>query len=379
MIDPHGSDINDVLSLIPKERVEDVIYFDPANTSRPMGLNMLEYDTRYPEQKTFVVNEMLSIFDKLFDMKVAGGPMFEQYFRNSVLLTIEDPSSGSTLLEVSKVLSNKAFRDYKLSKCRNPIVIQFWREIAEKAGGEASLQNIVPYITSKFDNFLSNEIMRPIIAQEKSSINLRDLMDNKKILLVNLAKGRLGDINSYLIGLILVGKILMAALSRADSPGVDLPPFYLYIDEFQNITTPSIAVILSEARKYKLSLAIAHQFIGQLDQKIKDAVFGNVGSIACFRVGPEDADFMAKQFAPVFSAQEIINLENRRAHVRLLVRGVPMRPFTIETLPPEKGNPTLAHHVKSLSAMLYGRPREEIEREIFDKYQKKATESPPVF
>src|SRR3989338_1137551 len=221
MIDPHGADVQDILASIPKERFEDLIYFDPSYTERPMALNMLEYDRRFPEQKTFVVNEMLSIFNKLFDMKTAGGPMFEQYFRNSVLLTIEDPESGNTLLDVSRVLSNKEFRELKLSRCNNPIVTQFWREVADKAGGEASLANIVPYIVSKFDNFLANDIMRPIIAQEKSSFNFREVMDSKKILLVNLAKGRLGDINANLIGLILVGKILMVALSRVDSYGKD--------------------------------------------------------------------------------------------------------------------------------------------------------------
>jgi len=196
-------------------------------------------------------------------------------------------------------MSNKAFRDLKISKCKNPIIVQFWREIAEKAGGEASLANVVPYITSKFDVFLANEIMRPIIAQEKSSFNMREIMDGRKILLVNLSKGRLGDINSHLIGLILVGKILMAALSRVDSFGkgaASMPDFYLYLDEFQNITTDSIATILSEARKYRLALSVAHQFIGQLDEKIKNAVFGNVGSMAVFRVGTEDAEFLEKQF-----------------------------------------------------------------------------------
>ncbi|MEI6479025.1 MAG: DUF87 domain-containing protein, partial [bacterium] len=274
MIDPHGNDIQDILSIIPPERVNDVIYFDPGYAQRPMALNMLEYDVNFPEQKTFVVNEMLSIFNKLFDMKVAGGPMFEQYFRNAVLLVMEDPETGNTLFDVSRVLSDKSFREMKLSKCNNPIVIQFWREIAAKAGGEASLQNIVPYITSKFDVFLSNDIMRPIISQERSVLNFREIMDNKKILLVNLSKGRLGDINANLIGLIIVGKLLMAALSRADSFGKEFPPFYLYIDEFQNITTDSISQILSEARKYQLSLTVAHQFIAQLEDSIKDSVFG---------------------------------------------------------------------------------------------------------
>jgi hypothetical protein len=370
MIDPHGSDIQEVLANVPAERYEDVIYFDPSYTERPMALNMLEYDRRYPEQKIFVVNEMLSIFDKLFDLKQTGGPIFEQYFRNSVLLTLEDPDSGSTLLDVSRVLANKVYRDYKLSKCANPIVIQFWREVAEKAGGEAALQNVVPYVTSKFDNFLANDIMRPIIAQEKSSFNFREVMDGKKILLVNLAKGRLGELNSHLLGLILVGKILMAALSRVDSTAAPLAPFYLYIDEFQNVTTDSISVILSEARKYKLGLNIAHQFIGQLTDKIKGAVFGNVGTIASFRVGPEDAEFLEKQFAPVFTARDIVNLNNRNAYIRLLARGKPVRPFNMETLPPPSGSLGNIEKLKQLSYLKYGRDRQSVEAEILERYKK---------
>ncbi|MEK9131436.1 MAG: type IV secretory system conjugative DNA transfer family protein [Patescibacteria group bacterium] len=370
-IDPHGSDIQDLLSVVPPERFGDVIYFDPAYTARPVALNMLEYDARFPEQKTFVVNEMLSIFNKLFDMKTAGGPMFEQYFRNAVMLVIEDPESGSTLLDVSRVLAVKSFRDMKLARCKNPIVVQFWKEIAEKAGGESSLANIVPYITSKFDVFLSNEIMRPVIAQETSSFNFRQIMDEKKILLVNLSKGRLGDINANLIGLILVGKILMAALSRADSFGKDLPPFYLYIDEFQNITTDSIATILSEARKYKLSLTIAHQFIAQLEDKIKDAVFGNVGSLAVFRVGAEDAEYLEKQFVPTFTAQDIMNIDNRNAYVKLLVSGRTVTPFNVEMFPPPKGNPAIIEKMKELSYLTHGRDRAEVEAAIMKKYEKK--------
>lgn len=411
MIDPHGADIQDILASIPKERYEDLVYFDPSYTLRPMALNMLEYDQRFPEQKTFVVNEMLSIFNKLFDMKTAGGPMFEQYFRNAVLLTIEDQESGNTLLDVSRVLANKEFREMKLSRCANPIVTQFWREVADKAGGEAALANIVPYITSKFDNFLANDIMRPIIAQEKSSFNFREIMDNKKILLVNLAKGRLGDINANLIGLILVGKILMAALSRVDvlyrsaevavvptasgtnadiaisrgvntagakttsaserpTSGIGLPPFYLYIDEFQNITTDSIATILSEARKYKLSLHMAHQFINQLEDDIKDAVFGNVGSLAIFRVGSEDAEFLAKQLEPVFTEHDIVNLDNRNAYLKLLVQGRPVKPFNIETLAPPVGNTANIEKLKELSYLKFGRDRVEVEQEIMRKYQK---------
>ncbi len=369
MIDPHGVDIIDVLSAVPKERYDDIIYFDPSYTLRPMGLNMLEYDTRYPEQKTFVVNELLSIFNKLFDMKVAGGPAFEQYFRNSALLVMEHPESGNTLLEISRVMADKKFRDLKLSYCKNPLITQFWQN-AEKTTGEASLANYIPYITNKFDGFLSNDIMRPVVLQEHSSFNFRQVMDEKKILLVNLAKGRLGDINSHLIGLILVGKILMAALSRVDAIGKDNPDFYLYIDEFQNVTTDSIASILAEARKYKLSLNIAHQYIAQLEDKIKDAVFGNVGSIAAFRVGPEDAEYLQKQFEPTFMSNDIMNLDNRNAYVKLLVNGRPAKPFNIETLPPPKGAPAeVVEQLKSLSYLKYGKDKREIEEDINKKYE----------
>jgi hypothetical protein len=370
MIDPHGSDIQEVLSYIPPERYEDVIYFDPGYTERPMGLNMLEYDRRFPEQKTFVVNEMLSIFNKLFDMKTAGGPMFEQYFRNAVMLVIEDPDTGCTLLDVSRVLADKTYRQLKLANCKNPIVVQFWKEIAEKAGGEASLANIVPYITSKFDVFLSNEIMRPIVAQEKSAFNFREIMDNKKILLVNLAKGRLGDINSNLIGLIIVGKILMASLSRVDSFGADLPPFYLYIDEFQNVTTDSISTILSEARKYKLSLTVANQFIAQLEEKIRDSVFGNVGSIVSFRVSSEDAEYLEKQFAPVFTAKDLMNVDMHNSYVKLLSNGRPVAPFSMFTNLPPRGTKILLDKIKELSYLKYGKERSLVEMEIMEKYKK---------
>ena len=373
-IDPHGSDINSILANIPRERYDDVIYFDPASIDRPMALNMLEYDVRAPEQKTFVINEMFSIFQKLYGgVPESMGPIFEQYFRNATGLVVEDPESGCTLLDVSRVMSNKAFRDLKISKCKNPVIVQFWKEIAEKAGGEASLANVVPYITSKFDVFLANEIMRPIIAQEKSSFNFRDIMDNKKILLVNLSKGRLGDINSHLIGLILVGKILMAALSRVDAFGKGpdaMPDFFLYLDEFQNITTDSIAVILSEARKYRLSLNMAHQFIGQLEDKIKDAVFGNVGSMAVYRVGTEDAEFLVKQFEPTFTVKDLVNLNNFNSYVKLLSNGRPTKPFSMRHINPENGNLELVPKLKELSSLMFGRPRAEVEAEIMQKYKK---------
>ncbi|KKS24372.1 MAG: hypothetical protein UU82_C0007G0043 [Candidatus Nomurabacteria bacterium GW2011_GWC2_41_8] len=367
-IDPHGTDIQTILSRIPKERIDDVIYFDPAYTSRPMGLNMLEYDTKYPEQKTFVVNEMMGIFNKLFDMKIGGGAMFEQYFRNSAFLVMEDPESGSTLLEITRVLADKEFRDLKLSRCKNPIIKQFWVS-AEQTTGDQSLANFVPYISSKFDNFISNDIMRPVVLQQNSVFNFRKIMDEKKILLVNLSKGRLGDINANLIGLVLVGKIQMAALSRVDMFGKPMNDFYLYIDEFQNVTTDSIASILSEARKYRLSLNIAHQYITQLEENIKNAVFGNVGSMAVFRVGTEDATFLEQKFKPQFTAQDITKLDNYNAYISMLVRGQPTKPFNLHTLPPEKGNPDIVDSLKELSYVKYGRDRAEVEAEIMARYK----------
>ncbi len=367
-IDPHGSDLQDILSRIPASRVEDVIYFNPGDTARPMGLNMLEYDPMYPEQKTFIVNELLGIFNKLFDMKTAGGPMFEQYFRNSVMLVMEDPASGNNLLDVARVLSDTEFRKMKLSRCQNPLVVSFWRDVAEKAGGEASLQNMVPYITSKFDNFMSNEIMRPIISQEKSAFNFRQIMDEGKILLINLSKGRLGDLNSSLLGLIIVGKILMASFSRADVEESSRKDFYLYIDEFQNVTTDSIATILSEARKYRLNLTIAHQFIGQLEDAIKRAVFGNVGSMAAFRVGSEDAEFLEKQFEPVFNSYDLINIDNYNAYLKILIGGQTSRPFSVKTSPFAKGDAAFLEKISELSSMKYGRPRAEIEGELRQRY-----------
>jgi type IV secretory pathway TraG/TraD family ATPase VirD4 len=369
-IDPHGSDLEEIISRIPQNRVEDVVYFNPGDIENPMGLNMLEYDIEHPEQKTFIVNELLGIFNKLFDMKTAGGPMFEQYFRNATLLVMEDPESGNTLFEVSRVLTDKTFRDYKLSKTTNPIVTAFWRDVAEKAGGEGALQNMVPYITSKFDTFLSNDIMRPVISQQKSAFNFRDIMDKQKILLVNLSKGRLGDINSNLLGLIIVGKLLMASLSRVDILEEERKDFFLYIDEFQNVTTDSIATILSEARKYRLGLIIAHQFIGQVEENIKKAVFGNVGSMAVFRTGAEDAEFLAKYFEPVFEASDIANMDNYIAFLKMLVDGHVTRPFNIQAFKFEKGNIGVADEIKKLSAIKYGRPRAEVEAEIAKKYEK---------
>lgn len=366
-IDPHGDAIEDILTAIPRARAEDVIVFDPADTERPFGLNMLEYDPKHPEQKTFVINEMIGIFDQLYDLKQTGGPMFEQYMRNAMLLIMEDPESGSTLMEISKVLADPDFRKYKLSKCTNPIVVDFWTKEAEKAGGEASLANMVPYITSKLTTFISNDMMRPIIAQQKSTLDFREIMDNGKILLINLSKGKIGEINARLLGMVIVGKILMAALSRTDIAEAERRDFYLYLDEFQNVTTNSIAQILSEARKYHLVLLLAHQFIGQLKEEISKAVFGNVGSLFSFRVGPEDAEFLEKQFAPIFTANDLVNIDNYQCLSRLLLNNELTKPFNMHPMSLSHGDPELAYYLKQLSRLRHGRDVKIVNREIMER------------
>jgi hypothetical protein len=368
-IDPHGSDILDILAAVPPERYKDVIYFDPADLSRPFSLNFLEYNISRPEQKTFIVNELLMIFRRLYgDVPESMGPAFEQYFRNATQLVMEDPASGSTILDIARVLSNSEFRREKLAKSMNPIVNQFWNDIASKAGGDASLENIVPYITNKFDDFTANDFIRPIVGQQESSFKFREVMDTKKILLINLSKGRLGEKNANLLGLIIVGKLFMAALSRADNPRAPYPPFYLYIDEFQNVTTDSIPGILSEARKYKLALTVAHQFLKQIEEKTRDAVFGNVGNMAVFRVGEEDAEFFAKQFAPVFEALDFVNIETRNAYAKILAAGIPQKPFDMRTPDLPALNHAQVEDLVHLSSLTYGRDRATVENMIRERY-----------
>ncbi|MDD5431019.1 MAG: type IV secretion system DNA-binding domain-containing protein [Candidatus Pacebacteria bacterium] len=360
VIDPHGDLINSVLETVPEERANDVIIFDPSDLTKPLGLNMLEYDFSKPEEKTFIVNEMQSIFNKLFTQETMG-PMFEQYMRNALLLLMEDAQNEpATLAEVPKIFTDSEYRAAKLARCQNPVVKDFWEREAVMVGGEASLQNITPYITSKFNNFIANDYVRPIISQAQSSFKFREVMDSGKILLINLSKGRIGDINANLLGMIIVGKLLMAALSRVDIPQEKRSDFNLYIDEFQNFTTDSISVILSEARKYRLNLVIAHQFIAQLDDKIKDAVFGNVGSIIVFRIGTEDAEFLEKQFAPVFTKEDLMNIDNFNAFAKLLINGQSSKPFNIKTILPPRGNPELRDRIKEISRSKFGLDRSKL-------------------
>ncbi|HAM88955.1 MAG: hypothetical protein US83_C0002G0055 [Candidatus Falkowbacteria bacterium GW2011_GWC2_38_22] len=370
VLDPHGDLITDIIDRIPPERAEDVIVFSPADMERPLALNLMEFDERYPEQKTFVINEMIKIFDKLYDLKSTGGPIFEQYMRNAMLLIMGHVESGSTLMEIPKILSDPEFRKMKLEKCPDPTVVDFWKKEAEKAGGDAALANVVPYVTSKLTQFISNDTMRPIIGQQKSSFNLRNVMDKQKILLVDLSKGRIGEMNAFLLGMILVGKILMSSLSRADISEETRKDFYLYIDEFQNFTTDSICSILSEARKYGLNLIIANQYLGQLSQKqdtsIKDAVFGNVGTMLAFKIGSDDAEYLAKEFSPVFNQFDLINIEKYTAYVKLLIDNTASRAFSMATLYPLPGivREGMSGKIRTLSRLKFGQDRNVIEAEI---------------
>ncbi len=372
ILDPAGDFADYVLSIIPKERTEDVIYFDPGDIDRPMGLNMLEIDPSDPKQKTLVVNELFGIFDKLYDLKSTGGPVFEKYFRNSAMLLLDDYEHDiPTLADISRVLTDDAYRKDKLSRETNPLVTQFWTQEAEKAGGEAALANMAPYISTKVDVFVSNEFLRPILNQKTTAFNFREIMDQQKILICNFSKGKIGDLNAQLLGLLIVGKLQMAAFSRIDIEEKDRKDFFLYMDEFQNFTTDSIATILSEARKFRLDLILAHQFIKQLPEKIRDAVFGNVGSIVALRVGPDDAEFLKNKFEPVFTPADLTNVDNLNAYVSMLIGGQTTRPFNIRVDIQYNGPQEMVMALKELSRLKYGRPREDVEAEIragFTKY-----------
>lgn len=364
LIDPHGDLVNDLLSLVPKERVNDVIVFDPGDMERPLGLNMLEFNPSRPEEKTFIVNEMQAIFNRLFSNETMG-PMFEQYMRNALLLLMEDSTDEpATLIEIPRIFTDSEYRKHKISRVKNPVVVDFWEKEAVKTSGEQGLANMTPYVTSKFNNFIANDYMRPVIGQFKSSFNFRQVMDEGKILLINLSKGKVGEINASLLGMIFTGRLLLAALSRSDTESESRRDFYLYIDEFQNFTTDSISVILSEARKYHLNLILAHQFIAQLSEQIKGAVFGNVGTLAMFRVGADDAEYLKKQVEPQFGASDLINMDNRNAILKLLIDGEPARAFNMKTMQIEKGSVEVREKLKELSRLTYGRELAAVEADI---------------
>ncbi len=368
VVDPHGELIESILSKIPTERADDVVIFSPADTDRPIGLNMLEFDTE--EEQDFVVQEMIQIFYKLFPPEMIG-PMFEHNMRNVMLTLMADKEHPGTIADIPRMFTDPAFQKYKVQFLKDPVVLAFWeKEMAQTTDFHKS--EMLGYLISKVGRFVENNMMRNIIGQPKSGFDIKEIMDNQKILLVNLSKGQVGEVNSALLGLIIVSKLQMAAQSRASKSAEERKDFYLYIDEFQNFVTDSIATILSEARKYKLNLILAHQYIGQLvqnnkDSKIRDAVFGNVGTIVSFRIGVEDAEMIAKEFAPVFGEYDVINIEKYTAYIKLLIDNTASKAFNMLTYAPEDGNLRISQSLKQLSRLKYGVERQAIEAEILDR------------
>lgn len=368
VVDPHGDLVEAVLEHVPKHRADDVIIFDPSDMERPIGLNMLE--AKSADQRDFAVQEMISIFYKLFPPEMIG-PMFEHNMRNVMLTLMADLENPGTVIDIPRMFTDDNYVKTYLRKLKDPVVRAFWeKEMAKTSDFHKS--EMLGYLISKVGRFVENETMRNIMGQQKSGFNFRDIMDQKKILLVNLAKGKTGEVNSKLLGLITVAKLQMAAMGRADMPEDQRSDFYLYIDEFQNFITDSIATILSEARKYRLNLTIAHQYMGQLvDDKgkteIRDAVLGNVGTLMCGRIGPDDAEILAKEFAPTFGSYDLLNPPPYSFYTKLLVANETKKPFNMSAYPPVKGNVELAQALKQLSRLKYGRDRRIVEREILDR------------
>ena len=383
VIDPHGDLVEDILENIPKERADDVIVFNPSDINRPIGLNMLE--AKNEDQKDFAVQEMISIFYKLFPPEMIG-PMFEHNMRNVMLTLMADLENPGTVIDIPRMFTDDAYVKKYLIKLKDPVVRSFWeKEMAKTSDFHKS--EMLGYLISKVGRFVENEMMRNIMGQQKSGFNFRQIMDDQKILLVNLSKGTTGEVNAKLLGLIIVAKLQMAAMGRSEMAQEDRKDFYLYIDEFQNFVTDSISTILSEARKYRLNLIIAHQYMNQLIEKgnsssIRDAVLGNAGTICSFRIGPEDAEVLAKEFAPAFSNYDLINVPQYTCYVKLLIDNTAARPFNMLIYPPARGNPELAKAIKELSRLKYGRDRSTVEAEILERTQlgvaEKNSKLPPI-
>ncbi len=366
VIDPHGELVDDLMEFMPVERAEDVIYFDPSDVERPMGLNIMEAETE--DQKHFVVGAIINLMYKLYDPHKTGiiGPRFEHAIRNAMLTVMSEP--GASFIEVVRVLTDSKYVQELLPKVKDPVVRRYWTDqIAQTSDFHKS--EVLDYIVSKFGRFVTNKMMRNIIGQSDSSFDFRDVMDNGKILLVNLSKGKLGEENSAFLGLILVPRILMAALSRQDTPLEKRRDFYLYVDEFQNFATPDFAVILSEARKYRLSLVVANQFLGQIDEEVKNAVLGNVGSLISFRVGVSDANFLQSEFQPQFGEGDLTNVDRFNVFIKTIVNNQPQPPFSMDltrdmTDEERRRNVQLSEHIKELSRLKFGEDVEIVEEEI---------------
>ena len=363
-IDPHGDAVEAILQRVPEERIDDIIYFDPADIEHPVGMNMFEYTSE--DQKDFIVQEGISMLQSLFDPQNQGffGPRGQHMFRNAALLLMSDPA-GATFIDIPQCFTDPEFVKSKLRYVTDKAVYDYWtREFPESRKSNDSGE-VITWFASKWGPFISNTIMRNTLGQVKSGFNIRDIMDNKKIFLVNLSKGRLGDINANLLGMIFVMKFQQAAMSRQDIPEDQRQDFCLYVDEFQNFATDSFESILSEARKYRLNLIVANQFMTQLTEKIREALLGNVGTIICGRIGVTDADLMVKAFTPTFTAEDLTKTPNFSAVAKVMMFDMPSAPFTMK-LPAPMGEPNeeLMDSLKAYSATKYGKTRAEVEKEI---------------
>lgn len=363
-IDPHGDSAEKLLGMVPKERVEDVIYFSPGDMDNPIGLNLFEFDTQ--DQRDFLIQETIAMLYRLYDPGHTGiiGPRYEHWFRNAALTIMSDPN-GSTFIDVPQVFNDQAFTDEKLKYVTDRTVLDFWnKEMAQTS--DANKSEVLGWFVSKFGAFLSNEMMRNVLGQTKSGFNMREIMDNRKILLVNLSKGRTGELNSQLLGMIFVMKFQAAAMGRANVPEDEREDFALYVDEFQNFATDSFQTILSEARKYRLNLVLANQFMTQLTDSIREAIIGNIGTVISGRIGITDAEILQKKFTPTFDAEDLTKLPNFQTIASVMINDVPSAAFSMSLVPPMgKSNLQLRDALKKLSAAKYGRPRAQVEREIF--------------
>lgn len=379
-IDPHGDAVEALLQRVPEERIDDVIYFDPADIEHPVGMNMFEYTS--DDQKDFIVQEGISMLQSLFDPQNQGffGPRGQHMFRNAALLLMSDPA-GATFIDIPQCFTDPEFVKSKLKYVTDKAVYDYWTREFPASQKSNDAGEVITWFSSKWGPFIANTIMRNTLGQVKSGFNIREIMDNKKIFLVNLSKGRLGDINANLLGMIFVMKFQQAAMSRQDIPEDQRQDFCLYVDEFQNFATDSFESILSEARKYRLNLIVANQFMTQLTEKIREALLGNVGTIICGRIGVTDADLMVKAFTPTFSAEDLTKTPNYSAVAKVMMFDMPSAPFTMK-LPPAMGEPNeeLMDTLKAYSATKFGKTRAEVEKEIQDRWSSaekaKKAESP---
>jgi len=365
-IDPHGDSAEELLGMVPKERVEDVIYFAPGDMEMPIGLNLFEFENQ--DQRDFIIQETIAMLYKLYDPGHTGiiGPRFESWFRNAALTVMADPN-GSSFLDVQQVFIDQAFADEKIKHVTQQTTLDFWnKEMAQTT--ESAKGEMLGWFASKFGAFLANDMMRNIIGQTKSGFDLREIMDNKKILLVNLSKGRVGELNSQLLGMIFVMKFNAAAMGRADMPESERQDFSLYVDEFQNFATDSFATILSEARKYRLSLILANQFMTQLTDQIREAILGNIGTVISGRIGITDAEILVKKFTPTFDVEDLTRMPNFQTIASVMIQDVPSAAFSMSLLPPlGQPNPQLRDALKKLSATKFGKPRAQVEQDFFKR------------